>query len=350
MRGTHRPTDLGPVRKIPGGPPLLTERVNWTIRTGLFELEDNQGDKLAQGMSNNKKSKPPKSAKNGSESATSGDNSPGTQESLLALGDVPAERKTISIKSYERNLRRLQVELVKMQEWVRANGERLLIIFEGRDAAGKGGTIKRIAERLNPRVCRIVALGTPTEREQGQWYFQRYVEQLPSAGEIVLMDRSWYNRAGVERVMGFCNEEQYLDFLISCPELERLLIRSGMTMLKYWFSISAEEQERRFRKRLADPTKHWKLSKMDLESRLRWNDYSQAKDIMMQHTDTKHAPWFVVEADNKRRARLNCISHILNMIPYEDVANTPEGLPDRPEETPVGRTPKTERNYVPEAF
>ena len=269
----------------------------------------------------------------------------------LVAGDVAAAARKVDVKTYERNLRRLQIELIKLQEWVRIRRQRLLVIFEGRDAAGKGGCIKRIAERLNPRICRIVALGTPTEREKGQWYFQRYVEELPAQGEIVLMDRSWYNRAGVEHVMGFCNEEQYHEFLISCPEFERLLVRSGLHMLKYWFSISADEQERRFTKRIVDPTKHWKLSDMDLESRSRWNEYSQAKDIMMQHTDTKHAPWYIVEADSKRRARLNCISHLISQVPYEEIVPVPpEGLSPRPVETPVPRTPKDERKFVPEVF
>ncbi len=267
------------------------------------------------------------------------------------VGDIPAKQRKIDAKTYERNLRLLQIELTKLQEWVQICKKRVLVLFEGRDAAGKGGTIKRIVERLNPRICRIVALGKPTERERNQWYFQRYVEELPANGEIVLMDRSWYNRAGVERVMKFCNDEQYYEFLVSCPEFERLLVRSGLILVKYWFSISAEEQERRFQKRVKDPTKHWKLSDMDLESRKLWNDYSAAKDIMMQHTDTQYAPWYVVEADNKRRARLNCISHLLSMIPYEDVTPAaPQNLPPRPRETQLPRTPKDERNIVPEIF
>lgn len=300
-------------------------------------------------MSNNNKSQS-KSDKPGNQTGDAPDGKlPG--QLIPVTGDVPAVPRKIDLKTYEKNLRRLQIELIKLQEWVRIRKKRVLVIFEGRDAAGKGGCIKRIAERLNPRVCRIVALGTPTEREQGQWYFQRYTEQLPAEGEIVLMDRSWYNRAGVERVMGFCTKEQYHEFLISCPEFERLLVRSGLLMLKYWFSISSEVQEARFRKRIVDPTKHWKLSAMDLESRSRWNEYSLAKDIMMQHTDMNHAPWYVVEADNKRRARLNCISHLLDQIPYEEIVPVPpDGLPPRAAETPIPRTPKEERNLVPEVF
>src|SRR4051812_6509535 len=205
-----------------------------------------------------------------------------------------------------------------MQYWIRAAGKKLVILFEGRDAAGKGGVIKRITEPLNPRVCKIAALGTPTEREKSQWYFQRYVAHLPAAGEIVLFDRSWYNRAGVERVMGFCTEQEYWEFLRAAPEFERLLIRSGVTLVKYWFSVSDEEQEKRFQERIADRTKRWKISDMDLEARRRWNEYSRAKDEMFAHTDVEDSPWWVVDADNKRRARLNCITHLLSLVPYED--------------------------------
>jgi len=218
-------------------------------------------------------------------------------------------------RAYGKELRRLQVELVKFQEWVRSRGLKVVCLFEGRDAAGKGGAIKRISECLNPRVCRIVALPTPTEKEKTQWYFQRYVAHLPSAGEIVLFDRSWYNRAGVERVMGFCTESEYLEFMHSCPEFERMLIRSGITLVKYWFSVSHDEQERRFQARMKDPTKRWKLSPMDLESRRRWVDYSRAKDEMFSYTDIKQSPWYVVQADDKKCARLNCIRHLLSLIP-----------------------------------
>jgi polyphosphate kinase len=221
-------------------------------------------------------------------------------------------------KVYERALLRLQQELVQMQYWVREAGARVVIVFEGRDAAGKGGAIRRITEYLNPRFARTVALGVPTEREQGQWYFQRYITHLPTAGEIVLFDRSWYNRAGVEKVMGFCTPEEHRSFLRDCPIFERLLIDDGILLRKYWFSVSDEEQERRFKSRLGDPLRRWKLSPMDLESRNRWVEYSRAKDEMMIHTDTPESPWFVVEGDHKRAARLNCIAHLLSSIPYEE--------------------------------
>ena len=236
----------------------------------------------------------------------------------------------ISNKAYLDELTRLQIELVKMQEWIKATGQKVVILFEGRDAAGKGGTIKRITEALNPRICRVVALPAPTERETTQWYFQRYIAHLPSAGEIVIYDRSWYNRAGVERVMGFCTEEEYQEFMRSCPEFERMIIRSGIQLIKYWFSVSDEEQERRFQKRLNDRTKRWKLSPMDLESRKRWVDYSKAKDDMFGHTDIKQAPWYVVESDIKKHARINCISHLLTMVPYEEVEHDPVVLEPRP--------------------
>jgi polyphosphate kinase 2 len=220
---------------------------------------------------------------------------------------------------YEDELAKLQVELVKLQEWIKYKGLRVVVLFEGRDAAGKGGSIKRITESLNPRVCRVVALGVPTEKEKTQWYFQRYVPHLPAAGEMVLFDRSWYNRAGVERVMGFCTEDEYWDFLRSCPNFETMLIRSGIVLIKYWFSVSDKEQEKRFIQRINDPTRRWKISPMDVESRTKWVDYSKAKDEMFAYTDTKQSPWFVVEADDKRKARLNCICHLLSMIPYQDV-------------------------------
>ena len=250
---------------------------------------------------------------------------------------------------YDDELRQLQIELVKLQEWIRQKGLKLVAIFEGRDAAGKGGAIKRITESLNPRVCRVVALGTPTEREKTQWYFQRYVAHLPAAGEMVLFDRSWYNRAGVERVMGFCNENEYLEFLHSCPEFERILVRSGITLLKYWFSVSDEEQERRFQDRMQDATKRWKLSPMDLESRRHWVEYSRAKDEMFAHTDIKQAPWYVVNADNKKCARLNVISHLLSQIPYEDLTPKPLKLPPR-DAVKYLRPPIHEQNFVPEVY
>jgi len=251
---------------------------------------------------------------------------------------------------YDRELARLYVELVKLQEWIKAKGLKLCVLFEGRDAAGKGGAIKRITEPLNPRVCRVVALGTPTEHEKTQWYFQRYVEHLPAAGEMVLFDRSWYNRAGVERVMGFCTEDQYREFLRTCPEFERMLIRSGITLVKYWFSVSDEEQERRFRDRIDDPTKRWKLSPLDLEARRRWVEYSKAKDEMFSYTDTSDSPWWVVNADIKRHARLNCITHLLSVIPYEDLTPAPIELPPREKDTGYRRPAIGGQRFVPEVY
>jgi len=266
---------------------------------------------------------------------------------------IEPERKddrTIEKKVYERELARLQVELVKLQEWIKHEGLKVVVLFEGRDAAGKGGVIKRITQRLNPRVCRVVALGTPTEREKTQWYFQRYSAQLPAAGEMVLFDRSWYNRAGVERVMKFCSEQEYGEFLRSCPEFERMLIRSGIILIKYWFSVSDEEQERRFEARIEDPVKRWKLSPMDIESRARWVEYSRAKDEMFKYTDIKQAPWYVVPADNKKRARLNCISHLLSLIHYKDLTPEPIELPPRQKEKGYIRPPITDQTFVPEVY
>jgi polyphosphate kinase 2 len=251
---------------------------------------------------------------------------------------------------YEAELVRLQEELVKLQYWVKDQGLRAIILFEGRDAAGKGGVIKRITERTNPRIVRVVALGVPTERESTQWYFQRYVAHLPAAGEIVLFDRSWYNRALVEHVMGFCTDEQYWDFLRSCPQFERMLVRSGIILLKYYFSISSEEQERRFQARATTTTKRWKLSPMDVESRNRWVAYSRAKDRMMEYTDIKQSPWYVVNSDDKKKARLNCISHILGRIPYEDVIPEPVHLPPRPSGEGYVRTPLEDQTFVPEIY
>ncbi|OQB00581.1 MAG: Polyphosphate kinase 2 (PPK2) [Chloroflexi bacterium ADurb.Bin222] len=239
---------------------------------------------------------------------------------------------------------------MKLQEWVKYKGLKVVAVFEGRDAAGKGGAIKSFMEPLNPRYARVVALGVPTEREKTQWYFQRYVAHLPAAGEMVFFDRSWYNRAGVERVMGFCTEEEYREFLRSCPEFERMLVRSGIILVKYWFSVSDEEQERRFQARLDDPTRRWKLSPMDLESRTRWVEYSKAKDEMFKYTDIKQAPWYVVNADNKRRARLNCISHFLSLIPYEDLTPEPIELPPRQPDTGYVRPPITDQTFVPEKY
>ncbi|MBO0847739.1 MAG: polyphosphate kinase 2, partial [Nocardioides sp.] len=254
----------------------------------------------------------------------------------------------LSRKRYERELLRLQAELVSMQEWVRTEGARLLVIFEGRDGAGKGSAIKRVTEYLNPRVARIVALPMPTERERGEWYFQRYVAHLPTAGEIVLMDRSWYNRAGVEYVMGFCTPEQHRRFLAQCPIFERLLVDDGIMLRKYWFSVSDAEQERRFRSRLDDPMRRWKLSPMDVESILRWEDYSRAKDEMFVHTDTSDAAWWVVEGDDKRNARINMIAHLLSSIPYYEVQRPPIDLPPRPNAPHKPRPPRSLFRAVPD--
>ncbi|MCW2885163.1 MAG: polyphosphate kinase [Streptosporangiaceae bacterium] len=251
-------------------------------------------------------------------------------------------------KRYEKELLRLQGELVKLQEWVRAEGARLVVIFEGRDAAGKGGTIKRVTEYLNPRTTRVAALPAPTERQRTQWYFQRYVEQLPAAGEIVLFDRSWYNRAGVERVMGFCTKEEYTRFLHQCPIFERLLVEDGIELRKYWFSVSDEAQERRFRSRLEDPLRSWKLSPMDVESITHWEDYSRAKDEMFVHTDIPEAPWYVVDSDDKRRARINMIAHLLSTVPYHKVKHPSIKLPPRPPGTGYVRAPKELQTCVPD--
>ncbi len=258
--------------------------------------------------------------------------------------------KKLSKKMYEKELARLHIELVKLQEWVKAKGLKVVVLFEGRDAAGKGGAIKRIEESMNPRICRVVALPSPSEREKTAWYFQRFVPQLPAGGEIVLFDRSWYNRAGVERVMGFCTDQEYQEFLRSCPEFERMLIRSGIILIKYWFSVSDDEQERRFQKRLKTPTKRWKLSPMDLEARARWDEYSKAKDEMFAYTDTKQAPWYVVNADNKKAARLNCITHLLSMIPHGDLTPAPIKLPPRRKKSRYERPPMTYQTFVPEVY
>jgi len=257
---------------------------------------------------------------------------------------------TVSSEVYEAELFRLQAELVKVQEWVRAEGQRVVVVFEGRDAAGKGGTIKRITQYLSPRVARIAALPAPTERERSQWYFQRYVEHLPSAGEIVLFDRSWYNRAGVEKVMGFCTPTEHRRFLQQCPIFERLLVEDGILLRKYWFSVSDDEQQRRFRARLKDPMRQWKLSTMDLESLARWEDYSRAKDEMMVQTDVPEAPWYVVESDVKRQARLNMIAHLLSTIPYVEVPAPTLDVPPRPKSRGYERTPREHATYVPDHF
>ncbi|MCJ7701224.1 MAG: polyphosphate kinase 2 [Anaerolineales bacterium] len=261
-----------------------------------------------------------------------------------------AKRSKMSAKAYEKELVHLQTELVKMQQWVILNGLKIVVIFEGRDTAGNGGIIKRILERLNPRHARIVALGVPNDRERGQWYFQRYIAHLPTAGEMVFFDRSWYNRANVERVMGFCTEDDYWDFLRSCPELERMLVRSGIKVIKYWLSVSDEEQERRFQARIHDPMRRWKLSPMDLASRSKWVEYSHAKDEMFKYTDIKQAPWYVVNADVKKLARLNVLSHLLSMIPYDDLTPEPIELPPRQENYGYVRPPYEDQTFVPEAY
>jgi polyphosphate kinase 2 len=260
------------------------------------------------------------------------------------------DRKKIETKFYEKELAKLQVELMKFQEWVKHEKMKVVIIFEGRDAAGKGGVIKTITECLNPRFCRVVALGVPTEKEKTQWYFQRYVPQLPAAGEMVLFDRSWYNRAGVERVMGFCTEQEYIEFLRSCPEFERMLVRSGIMVIKYWFSVSDKEQEKRFQARIDNPVKRWKLSPMDVESRSKWVEYSKAKDQNFAHTDIKQAPWFVVHADDKKRARLNCIRHLLSLIDYKDLTPPPIELPPRKDDHSYVRPPITDQTFVPDYY
>lgn len=271
------------------------------------------------------------------------------KEKLARAADQPPENDKLKRKGYEAKLDELHMELVKMQYWIKAMGKKLVLLIEGRDAAGKGGAIKCIAEPLNPRGCRIVALGKPSDIERTQWYFQRYVAHLPAAGEIVLFDRSWYNRAGVEHVMGFCTQEEYTEFLRSCPEFERMLVRSGIILLKYWFSVSDEEQERRFQQRAGNPARRWKLSDLDLQSREKWVEFSKAKDKMFTHTNIKESPWYVIEADDKRRARLNCIAHILSMVPYEDATPPPLVLsPRRLQDDSYVRPPKSEQNIVPD--
>jgi polyphosphate kinase len=272
----------------------------------------------------------------------------GNQQTVSSI--PPEGQRPIDKKTYEKELARLQEELIKLQEWIRFKNLKVVVIFEGRDAAGKGGVIKRITESLNPRICRVVALPAPTEREKTQWYFQRYVAQLPAGGEMLLFDRSWYNRAGVERVMGFCTDEEYSEFLRSVPEFERMLVRSGIVLIKYWFSVSDKEQELRFQARIKDPTKRWKLSPMDMQSRARWVEYSKAKDEMFAHTDIKQAPWYVVNADNKLCARLNCIHHLLRMIPFEDLTPEPILLPPRQSEGGYVRPPITDQTFVPEIY
>jgi polyphosphate kinase len=263
---------------------------------------------------------------------------------------TPEKKEKIGRKKFEKLLLKQEIELVKLQEWVKAKKLKVVVIFEGRDAAGKGGVIKTISGCLNPRICRIVALGIPTEKEKSQWYFQRYVTNLPAGGEIVLFDRSWYNRAGVEKVMGYCNNDEYEEFLRSCPEFEKMLIRSGIILIKYWFSVSDHEQEKRFQDRITDPTKRWKISPMDVESRDKWVEYSMAKDKMFSFTDTKQSPWYVVHADDKKRARLNVIDHLLSLIPYEDLTPKPFKLPPLKHDVAYVRPPVTDQTFVPEKY
>ncbi|MFT8369359.1 MAG: polyphosphate kinase 2 [Acetobacter papayae] len=270
-------------------------------------------------------------------------------EEEAAGGSLDDEEKAFR-RVYFRELVRLQGELVRLQDWVKATGHRLVVLFEGRDAAGKGGAIKRIAQRLNPRICRVAALPAPNDRERTQWYFQRYIAHLPAAGEIVLFDRSWYNRAGVERVMGFCTDEQYEEFFRSVPEFERMLVRSGIQVVKYWFSITDDEQEARFRARIEDPLKQWKLSPMDLESRRRWELYTRAKEVMLERSSIPEAPWWVVQGVDKKRARLNCISHLLSQVPYEDVQHPEIVLPERVHHPDYERQPTPESMIVPEIY
>src|SRR5271157_5214200 len=262
---------------------------------------------------------------------------------------LPADGR-LKRKEYEAKLDELHMELVKMQYWIKATGKKLVVLFEGRDAAGKGGAIKCVAEPLNPRGCRIVALGKPSDTESTHWYFQRYVAHLPASGEIVLFDRSWYNRAGVEHVMSFCTQEEYMDFLRSCPLFEEMLILSGITLIKYWFSVNDEEQEKRFQERMRNPIKRWKLSPMDLESRRRWVEYSKAKDEMLSHTDREKTPWYVVNADDKKKARLNCIAHLLRQIPYHDMTPVEIEVPPRQEDTGYKRPKKSNQRFVPEVY
>ena len=260
------------------------------------------------------------------------------------------DQRSISNKRYKKELKKLDMELIKLQDWIKAKQKKVVVLFEGRDAAGKGGAIKRISGPLNPRICKIAALGTPTDKEKSQWYFQRYVEHLPAGGEMVLFDRSWYNRAGVEHVMGFCTAEQYEEFFRSCPEFEKMLIDSGITLIKYWFSVSDEEQENRFQDRLNDPLKRWKLSPMDVKSREKWVEYSKAKDEMFKRTDISESPWYVVPADNKKLARLNCISHLLSLIPYEEIPYEPIVFPPRKNQEDYVRSPMEAQKFVPDRY
>jgi len=291
-----------------------------------------------------------KEKKNDSHKGSNNHNHHNNHSPLLPGDLIPKHKKPLDTDFYEKELARLQLELVKMHEWIKVKKLKVIVLFEGRDAAGKGGVITRITQSLNPRICRVTALGIPTEKEKTQWYFQRYIAHFPSGGEMVLLDRSWYNRAGVERVMGFCTDDEYWEFLRSCPSFERMIIRSGIILIKYWFSVSDQEQEKRFADRLQDPAKRWKLSPMDLASREKWEDYSRAKDEMFEYTDTKESPWYVVEADDKKRARLNCIHHLLSKIPYEDLTPEPIELPKRRETKGYVRPPMDAQTFIPDVY
>ncbi len=301
-------------------------------------------------MSKAKKDSAKEAAKEATKEAAKEAAAPGPAAKKEASKKTASRTKRLQKKEYERELAKLHIELARMQRWIRESDARIVVLFEGRDAAGKGGTIKRITQPLNPRVCRVVALDKPTERELTQWYFQRYVTHLPAAGEMVLFDRSWYNRAGVERVMGFCTESQYMEFLRSCPMFERMIVYSGIKLIKYWFSVSAEEQERRFQTRIDDPTRRWKISPMDLQSRARWVEFSRAKDQMFLYTDIPQAPWYVVNSNDKRRARLNCIHHLLQQIEYEHIKPDPIELPPLQPDIGYLRPPLDSQTWVPEVY
>ena len=301
---------------------------------------------------------PPRAKKVGKKKSKSGDlldkpltqivmESPKVQETDQETGESGSLLKKLPKQIYEKELNRLHIELVKLQEWIKHKKLKVVVVFEGRDAAGKGGTIKRITECLNHRVCRVIALGTPSDHEKTQWYFQRYAANLPAGGEIVLFDRSWYNRAGVERVMGFCTHEEYVEFLRSCPEFECMLQRAGIILIKYWFSVSDEEQEKRFQERIKNPLKRWKISPMDLEARSRWVEYSKAKDDMFNTTDIEESPWYVVNSDDKRSAHINCISHLLSQVPYKDLTPVKIELPPRQHEMDYERPPMRLQNFIP---
>jgi polyphosphate kinase 2 len=329
-----------------GGAPGRAGRVSIWLP---LPAEQSGAERGAKAMAKDRKKRRSRRARGG-ELLRNAEETATIEQAWHIVGDRKPLRRPPRSYQYVRELARLQLELIKLQEWVRLEGLKVVVVFEGRDAAGKGGVIKRISESLNPRVCRIVALGTPTERERGQWYFQRYVAQLPARGEIVLFDRSWYNRAGVERVMGFCTKAEYREFLRACPLFEEMLVRSGILLIKYWFSVNDEEQERRFTERMRNPIKRWKLSPMDVESRRHWVEYSRAKDKMLAHTDHRRAPWFIVNADNKKKARLNCIRHLLAQVPYKELTPKQLELPERQSDDGYRRPKRSKQNWVPEVY